>query len=128
MLLPAGILLLGLPLLASPVAISPEDRPRDEFGEEITVSLIPLTVRVVDGRGRPILDLAPADFRVRVDGQEVPVVAVDWVGSNEPAPSPSEVPPSAGAAATEAPEPEAPRPAGKLVVFFVQADLNPTRI
>ncbi|HYN21446.1 MAG TPA: VWA domain-containing protein [Thermoanaerobaculia bacterium] len=89
--------------------------------------MIPLTVRVVDGRGRPILNLTPADFRVRVGGQEVPVVAVDWVGSNEAAPPP-EAAPSAGAASPEAPEREAPRPAGKLVVFFVQADLNPTRI
>ena len=124
----AGFLLLGLPLLASPVAVPPEDRPRDQFGEEITVSLIPLTVRVVDGRGRPILDLTSDDFRVRVEGQEVPVVAVDWVDSSSPAPAPSEATPSASAAATETAEPEAPRPAGKLVVFFVQADLNPTRI
>lgn len=119
----ASAFLLALTLSASPVPAPPEERPREQFGEEITVSLIPVTVRVVDDRGRPILDLTPDDFRVRVDGQEVPIVAVDWVDSNEPAPSPA---PETSIAETA--EPEAPRPPGKLVVFFVQADLTPTRI
>lgn len=132
-MLPAGILLSALPLLATPAATPLDDRPRDQFGDEITVSLIPVTVRVVDGRGRPILDLTPADFRVRVDGEEVPVVAVDWVDSNTPPPAPPEAVPlrdalPAEAAPAETAEPEPSRPAGKLVVFFVQADLNPTRI
>ena len=122
----AALLLAGL-LLASRGAAGarqepPEDPPREGFGDAITVALDTITVRVVDDSGRPVLDLAPEDFRVIVHGREIPVVAVDWVSSEtvqgprvEPLPMEEGVP--------------APHPApGKLVVFFVQADLNPTRI
>jgi VWFA-related protein len=84
-----------------------------------------MTVRVVNGRGEPIPDLAPGDFRVRVGGKEVPVVAVDWVGSGDAEPA---LPSSNAGDEGTAPEAAAPREAGKLVVFFVQADLEPTRI
>ena len=114
----ALVLLLVFPQIAS----SQDPRLADQFGEEITVSLISMTVRAVDGRGYPITGLGPGDFRVRVGRQEVPVVGVDWFSSGEPAPA---------AEAPAAPAPEsrpAAQPAGKLVVFWVQADLNPTRI
>jgi VWFA-related protein len=114
MLTPAALLLLALSV-----------PPADRFGDEITVSLISMTVRVVDGSGRPIPDLAPDDFRVTVRGREIPVVAVDWIGSGDPEPAlPGTLPEEEGAA----PEAAAPRAAGKLVVFFVQADLEPSRI
>src|SRR6185295_2574388 len=97
----------------------PEDSPREGFGEAITVALDTITVRVVDDSGRPILGLAPEDFRVVVRGREVPVLAVDWVSS----------PAVQGPRAELLPVEEGRVPApGKLVVFFVQADLNPTRI
>jgi len=108
--------------LLFPALVSPQDpKLADQFGEEITVSLISMTVRVVDSRGYPITGLGPEDFRVRVGKQAVPVVGVDWFSSGEPAPA-VEAP-----AAPNAPNAE-PQPAGKLVVFWVQADLNPTRI
>lgn len=128
-----GLVLAGLPREAGPPEARSQQRLEDVYTEEITVALIPITVRVVDGRGRPVPDLAPEDFRVRVGKKEVPVVAVDWVGTGgDPAPA---APPLAGgdparadpAAAAAAPD-EGARPPGKLVVFFVQADLNPTRI
>lgn len=133
MLLPAAALVLALAVPASP----PE--PPNQFGEEITVSLVAMTVRVVDARGRPIPDLGPDDFRVRVKGTEIPVVAVDWVGAGEAGPDLPDSAWTAGApqedesdepatASPVAPPPGIPRPAGKLVVFFVQADLEPTRI
>lgn len=105
----------------SPNLAAPQDpKLEDQFGEEITVSLISMTVRAVDGRGRPILGLGPEDFRVRVGRKEVPVAGVDWFTSGEipdlPLPGPS------------IPGMLEPPPAGKLVVFWVQADLNPTRI
>ncbi len=118
--------LLGALLLATSLPAEPPSREeplRDQFGDEITVSLVPVTVRVVDGRGRPVLGLGPEDFRVRVRRREVPVVSVDWFSSGEPVPEESEA---------EPPEEEnTPAPAaapGKLVVFFVQADLTPSRI
>ena len=102
----------------------PDNTPRDAFDESITVALETIQVRVIDNAGRPILGLSPEDFRVVVRGREVPIVALDWVSSNTPAPAPPPV--------ELLPEGEAPQlpvlPQGKLVVFFVQADLNPTRI
>ncbi len=95
--------------------------PQDAFGEAITVALDTITVRVVDGSGRPILNLAPEDFRVLVHGKEIPVLAVDWVSSQT----------VQGPRAELLPVEESTAPdlmSGKLVVFFVQADLNPTRI
>lgn len=120
--------LLGALLLASSLPAAPPEQPlREQFGDEITVSLVPVTVRVVDGRGRPVLGLGPEDFRVRVRKREVPVVSVDWISSGEPLP----VDPEEPEATEDGEEPSTPAPGtspGKLVVFFVQADLNPTRI
>lgn len=119
----AGRTALLLAFLLFPQTAFPQDpRLEDQFGEEITVSLISMTVRAVDGRGRPIAGLGPGDFRVRVGKKEIPVVGVDWFSSAEPAPivAEAEGAPAAPAADT--------RQAGKLVVFWVQADLNPTRI
>jgi VWFA-related protein len=116
-----ALLLAALLFPLFPDTAAPQDpRLEDQFGEEITVSLISMTVRAVDGRGRPITGLGPEDFRVRVGKKEVPVVGVDWFSSAEPAPPA----PDAG---EEAPAAE-PRPVGKLVVFWVQADFEPTRV
>jgi VWFA-related protein len=110
-----------------------EKPPEQTFKGEIDVSLLTLVVRVVDSWGRPILGLTPEDFRVRIGKREVPVVALDWISSagetTPPNPETPQAPPAA--AATEEREPAAePVPAGpgRLVVIFVQADLNPTRI
>jgi VWFA-related protein len=120
------LLLPSVFLLVSLAQSPPEPPPVDEqFGEEITVSLLSMTVRVVNGRGEPILDLAPGDFRVRVGGKEVPVVAVDWVGSGDAEPA---LPPSSLGEEGAAPEAAAPREAGKLVIFFVQTDFDSSRI
>ncbi len=85
-------------------------------------------VRAVDTWGRPIPDLRPEDFRVRAGKAEIPVAAVDWISGDEPAP-PAASPETGAATSPEAGKEmvPAPRP-GRLVVFFVQADLNPTRI
>ncbi|HWN40951.1 MAG TPA: hypothetical protein VNW71_01955 [Thermoanaerobaculia bacterium] len=109
-------------LLLPALASAQDPKLADQFGEEITVSLISMTVRAVDGRGRPITGLGPEDFRVRVGRKEIPVVGVDWFSSGEPAPT-AEAP----GVPVAAPMLE-PRPAGKLVVFWVQADFDPTRV
>lgn len=120
LLLPGMLLLLGL------AQAPPEPPAEDEFREEITVSILTMTVRVVNGRGEPIPDLVPEDFRVRVGHTEVPVLAVDWIGSGDAEPA---VPPASLGGEGAAPEAAAPREAaGKLVVFFVQTDLEPSRI
>lgn len=116
--------LLGL-LFTAAGAAAAADRPQEQFDETINVALDTIVVRVVDGGGRPILGLAPEDFRLTVHGREIPVTAVDWVSS-----TPEATAPEAESAEFEPWLPAEPsaRTASKLVVFFVQADLNPTRI
>jgi hypothetical protein len=124
----AALLLAGL-LLAPRGAVGvratpPEDSPREAFDDSITVALDTIVVRVVDPSGKPVLGLTPEDFRVLVRGKEVPVVAVDWISSEAVARPQPELLPVGEDEERAAPAPEH----GKLVVFFVQADLNPTRI
>ncbi len=113
----SGLLGLGL-------GAGAQEDPRFE-GETIDVSLATIVVRVVDTWGAPVLDLKPEDFRVRAGRAEIPVTALDWISGEEP-PAPATPAPAAPEPGGEAPPPVA-RP-GRLVVFFVQADLNPTRI
>lgn len=115
----SGALGLGL-------AAAAQQEPRFE-GEKIDVSLSTLVVRAVDTWGAPVLGLKPEDFRVRVGRKEIPVAAVDWVSGGEPR-SPEAPAPIPAPQAVEEEAPAPPPPPGRLVVFFVQADLNPTRI
>ncbi len=122
----AVCLLLAFLPWASLRASDPPSSDKPEFKAEIDVRLSTIVLRVVDGRGEPIRGLEPRDFRVRLGGKEVPVVAVDWISSTPPASIAMATPPTPEptAASTPAlPEPS-PVPAGKLVVFFVQADAN----
>lgn len=82
-----------------------------------------MVIRVVDTWGKPILGLQPEDLRVRVGKREVPVTALDWVSADEP----QIVAPRMDVSPGELLVQPLPLP-GRLVVIFVQADLNPTRI
>ena len=91
-----------------------------------------MVVRVVDTWGRPILGLKPEDFRVRVGKKDVPVAGLDWITAENPEPP---VQPDPGgtegilAEGAEDPEDAVPAPVpNRLLVFFIQTDLNPTRI
>jgi len=44
-----------------------------------SVEVTSIDVAVVDGQGKPLLNLTPADFAVRVDGKPRPVVSAEWV-------------------------------------------------
>ncbi len=107
------------------LAAGAQEEPRIE-GETIDVSLSTMVVRVVDTWGAPVLDLKPGDFRVRAGKREIPVAAVDWI-SEAAAPLPAPAAPEAGEEEAPIPTPSVAGP-GRIVVFFVQADLNPTRI
>jgi VWFA-related protein len=117
----AAFLSLGLPAGAAD-----QNPPPVQFEATIDVALSTVVVRVVDTWGQPIAGLGPPDFRVRVGKTEVPVVAVDWTSGDEPA-TPAAADRSAASPGEAAASAVAPRP-GRLVLFFVQADLNPTRI
>lgn len=109
---------------------NPTETPRTAYQAAIDVSLLSWVVRVVDLGGSPILGLAPQDLRVRVGKQEIPVVALDWIGPEAKTKSASEAESQVNlqgwidgtVGATVAPA------EGRLVVVFVQADFHPSRI
>lgn len=90
------------------------------FRDRVDVESVVLDARVVDGAGRPILGLTPRDFRLKVDGREVPLQSVTWVAEDVPPD------PAAAAAVLQAGAPSLPR--GRLIVFFFQKDLEPSRV
>lgn len=53
----------------------PQEPPRFQSGIEVTS----IDVAVVDGRGKPIADLTPSDFEVRVDNVTRRVLSAEWV-------------------------------------------------
>ena len=53
----------------------PPQPPRFRTSVEVTS----IDVAVVDGQGKPLMNLAPADFTVRVDGKARSVVSAEWV-------------------------------------------------
>lgn len=99
------------------------------LSEEITVSITTVVVRAVDNLGEPIRGLEAGDFRARVGGAPVPVLAADWISSDAagtPAPLSDET--AATPLSGELPVWRAPEiPRGQLHVFFVQANLEATR-
>ena len=62
-------------ILAGTVLAAQQDPPRFRASVDVTS----VDVGVVDDRGRPITDLGPADFTVRVDGDARRVVSAEWV-------------------------------------------------
>lgn len=111
---------------AAPQTGPGETDPDVTFGEEITVELATVVVRVVDPEGDPVLGLGPDDFRVRIGPAETPVVAVDWISSGGVEESDLESIETlddilALDAGTDSKVPE------RYLVFFVQRDFNPER-
>ena len=58
-----------------------QDPPRFEAD----VDLVAVDAFVVDDDGRPVSDLAPAEFAVKVDGKPRPVVSVRFIETARPA-------------------------------------------
>src|SRR5262249_62014199 len=50
--------------------------PKPSFQASVEVTSLDATV--VDDRGKPITNLTPADFTVRIDGQQRRVVSAEW--------------------------------------------------
>ena len=101
-------------------------QPQQPFVEHVDVTRVLIDARVFDDRGRPIADLGPSDFAVKIGGRAARVESAEWIGG---APSPTATaadvtrsPTATGADVTRA------GPRGRLVVFLVQKDLEPARI
>jgi VWFA-related protein len=63
----------------APAAPARDGEPRGSFGETIEVRLIDVEVVVTDPRGNRVSGLGRDDFRLLVDGREVPVAFFDEV-------------------------------------------------
>ena len=107
-------------LTASLGAVDAANGQEGRFGSRLVVIRVVLTTRAVDRHGQTILGLQPADFRVAVDGEAVPVESVEWVPGGT---VPEEVVPRSAAGAVG----ERPAPAGRLVVLFFQNDFGLSR-
>jgi VWFA-related protein len=107
-------------LLTGAVAPAAEPPPDIRFRDRVDVESVVVDARVVDGAGRPILGLTPRDFRLKVDGREVPLESVAWVAEDTPPDA------AVTAAALQAGATSPPR--GRLIVFFFQKDLESSRI
>ena len=104
-------------VLAGVVAQAQDQQPRFRSGVEV----VTVDVTVVDGDGRPMRGLRPADFVVDVDGQRRRVVSAQWIQLTPEDPLAA---PGAKAAAIPvplaAPYSSNDRPTGgRLIVLFV---------
>jgi|GEM_PF-435887 len=97
----------------------PAARGSGPFGETIDVRLSSLRVRALDPSGFVMDDLKPEELELRVNGEVIAVEALEWVESASPQ---IDLPPEILAR-----EGIVVAPPGKLVIFFVQADLEPSR-
>lgn len=105
-------------LLAIGFAIAVASASGQRLEERITVERIIIDARVTDDRGDPVLNLKPADFRVRIDGKNAEVESVDWIPDTAAARESAEA--IQGQETAAAPPP----PTGRLLVIFVQTDFQ----
>jgi len=121
---PAARLALPALLLCASAALlaGQEQAQRPRFTERVDVGRVLIDARVTNGRGEPIRGLEPADFRVRIDGDDARVESASWVEGGavdrEGAPLPS----TGLRGAIETPRP------GRLIVFLFQKDFEPSRL
>ncbi len=87
----------------------------------VVTARVVLEARIVDGSGRSIPGLTPADLRLEVDGRPVAVSSVTWVAEGEDSPA------GGAARATMTSASSVARP-GRLVVLLFQKDFEGSRL
>ena len=115
-------------LLALSASIAAAQEPSDRRGaveEQALVERVVVDAHVVGRDGNPIPNLGPADFRVRVDGKDVILEAVDWIPAGTPEIDASTVSRSAFETGSLEESQVAP---GRLIVFFFQTSHEPSRL
>jgi VWFA-related protein len=109
-------------LLAGPAAAQEPSR-EGSITAKAVVEKVLVDAYVVGPRGGALLGLTPADFLLRVGGEEVPVEEVEFIPADR-----SELPQGPDAA-PEARAPGTPEfPQGRLIVIFFQADFGRYRL
>ncbi len=92
--------------------------------EDVTVSLVEVTLHVTDKQGRVVPGLGKEDFQLFVDGKPVAIESVEWVGAVSAAvPSRTETREVVGAAAPVSPETPA-EATGRLFVMVFQSHIE----
>ena len=107
------VVLCGLCVLPGFFLSGQEQQPPAKPSFQSSVEVTSLDVSVVDDRGKPITNLTPADFVVRIDGNNRRVVSAEWVaiaGDSAAAPPP---PPPDGYSTNES------ATGGRLIVIAV---------
>ena len=66
-------------LCGSFLSLSAQQQPPAKPSFQSSVEVTSLDVTVVDDRGKPLANLAPADFAVKIDGNTRRVVTAEWV-------------------------------------------------
>lgn len=98
---------------------------QEPFRESVAVTRVLLDVRVVDHAGHPVLGLGRDSFRVAVDGVNVAIEDVEWVGEDaaaQIASEPADREATAGMDVVRAPA------RGRLIVMLFQKDFYRTRL
>ena len=90
------------------------------FAERVEVARILLDARVLDRAGLPVLGLSADDFTVDIGGNLAPVESVSWVSGHAGT--------AEDAITHSADSWSGPLPQGRLVVFFIQKDMERGRI
>ncbi len=88
----------------SALTLSAQAQEPPAFGEEIDVRVVNIEVVVTGGDGNRVPDLKPTDFRLRVDGKEVPIEYFSEVREGRSVAAPD--PPGAAAEAVQTVAPE----------------------
>src|SRR3954469_23321493 len=85
--------------------------PKPSFQSSVEVTSLDVTV--VDDKGKPLSGLTPADFNVRVDGNNRRVVSAEWVPLSAPAADANVPPPPDGYSTNES------STGGRLIVMAI---------
>lgn len=119
----SSLFILSAPALAQTTQKAPstQDEP-SVFGEEIDVRVVNVEAVVTDHDGKRVPDLKPGDFRLKIDGKEVPVDFFTEVkeGHAVAAPETAGATPPAGPAGVSAGE-----PVGTSYLVFVDDYFSP---
>src|SRR5262245_3903757 len=102
------VVVIAIGALAVVVTAQQQELPRFRSSVELT----PMDVGVYDDRGRPVEDLKPEDFTVRVDGSPRRVVNATWIPLEAP-PGPAVQPPPDGYTSNES------ATGGRLILLVV---------
>lgn len=115
--------------LAASTAVTEPQQPRVPGAFRSRITLVPVDVRVLDSKGRPVTDLRRDEFRIFEDGRLQEIGAFEHLDfTAEPAPGATDT--DAGPALRRAVGPDIPAPSGRVFLFMLGRGRlqHPTRV